>query len=95
MWRKQSRAQKAAAEAAELRTRAKKALEEAEADSASVSEEEIEHAKKRDKGFTKGHRRVNFSESSHLRSSWPTDEHDGDNNSNGAHGHSGKPPGHP
>ncbi|KAK4937585.1 ATP-binding cassette-type vacuolar membrane transporter Hmt1 [Elasticomyces elasticus] len=95
MWRKQSRAQKAAAEAAELRTRAKKALEEAEADSASVSEEELEHAKKRDKGFIKGHKRVNFSESSHLRSSWQTEDQDGGNQSSGGHGHSGKPPGHP
>ncbi|EXJ83306.1 hypothetical protein A1O1_06925 [Capronia coronata CBS 617.96] len=99
MWRKQSRAQKAAAEAAELRTRAKKALEDAEADSASVSEEEIEQARKqRDKGFTKGHKRVNFSGSSHLRASWPVDDQDGEaGNRSGSpdHGHSGKPPGHP
>ncbi|KIW34875.1 uncharacterized protein PV07_01622 [Cladophialophora immunda] len=106
MWRKQSRAQKAAAEAAELRTRAKKALEEAEADSASVSEEEVEQSKKRDKGqWSKGHKRVNFSESSHLRANWTVDEHDrdGDDRSDtsqtghgdSGHGHSGKPPGHP
>ncbi|KIX08204.1 uncharacterized protein Z518_02860 [Rhinocladiella mackenziei CBS 650.93] len=102
MWRKQSRAQKAAAEAAELRTRAKKALEEAEADSASVSEEELEHAKKRDKTFVKGHKRVNFSESSHLRASWPVDDQDGDTDERSDssqisqdHGHPGKPPGHP
>ncbi|EXJ87131.1 hypothetical protein A1O3_04089 [Capronia epimyces CBS 606.96] len=100
MWRKQSRAQKAAAEAAELRTRAKRALEEAEADSASVSEEEIEQAKKREKGFTKGHKRVNFSESSHLRASLQVDDQDRgkDDRSESprlGHGHSGKPPGHP
>ncbi|EXJ59537.1 uncharacterized protein A1O5_12162 [Cladophialophora psammophila CBS 110553] len=108
MWRKQSRAQKAAAEAAALRTRAKKALEEAEADSASVSEEEVEQSKKRDKGqWSRSHKRVNFSESSHLRANWTVDEHDrdrdGDDRSDssqtghgdGGHGHSGKPPGHP
>lgn len=109
MWRKQSRAQKAAAEAAELRTRAKKALEEAEADSASVSEEEIEQAKRREQslGFTKSHKRVNFSQSSHLRT-WLADEHDHDDSRSetsqaggapgagtGPHGHSSKPPGHP
>lgn len=102
MWRKQSRAQKAAAEAAELRTRAKKALEEAEADSASVSEEEVEQSKKRDRGSGRGHKRVNFSESSHLRASWALDDqdHDRDDRSESSqtgpgHGHSGKPPGHP
>lgn len=100
MWRKQSRAQKAAAEAAELRTRAKKALEEAEADSASVSEEEIEHAKKRDKSVVKGHKRVNFSQSSNLRAAWGTDDRDQDQRSvdsrdDHGHGHGGKPPGHP
>ncbi|KAJ4520079.1 ATP-binding cassette-type vacuolar membrane transporter Hmt1 [Exophiala dermatitidis] len=100
MWRKQSRAQKAAAEAAELRTRAKKALEEAEADSASVSEEEIEQAKRRDRGFTKGHKRVNFSESSHLRASWGVDDQsrgndDRSESSQHDRGNSGKPPGHP
>jgi ABC-type transport system involved in Fe-S cluster assembly fused permease/ATPase subunit len=105
MWRKQSRAQKAAAEAAELRTRAKKALEEAEADSASVSEEEIEQAKRREQGFTKSHKRVNFSQSSNLRT-WLGDDHDHDRDMDsrsdtshagapGPHGHSGKPPGHP
>ncbi|KIW19060.1 hypothetical protein PV08_03350 [Exophiala spinifera] len=98
MWRKQSRAQKAAAEAAELRTRAKKALEEAEADSASVSEEEIEHAKKRDKPGVKGHKRVNFSQSSNLRAAWGTEDRDHDQrsvDSRDDHGHGGKPPGHP
>lgn len=100
MWRRQSRAQKAAAEAAELRTRAKKALEDAEADSASVSEEEIEQAKKREKDFIKGHKRVNFSESSHLRASWLVDDSDAVERSEASHhdpghGHSGKPPGHP
>jgi ABC-type multidrug transport system ATPase subunit len=102
MWRKQSRAQKAAAEAAELRTRAKKALEDAEVDSTSVSEDEIENAKRRDKGFAKGHKRVNFSQSSNLRP-WSNDhERDGDSRSEGSqtggrghHGPSGKPPGHP
>ncbi|KIW40662.1 uncharacterized protein PV06_07839 [Exophiala oligosperma] len=98
MWRKQSRAQKAAAEAAELRTRAKKALEEAEADSASVSEEEIEQAKKRDKSVVRGHKRVNFSQSSNLRAAWGTDDRDQDQrsvDSRDDHGHGGKPPGHP
>lgn len=107
MWRKQSRAQKAAAEAAELRTRAKKALEEAEADSASVSEEEVEQAKRREQGlgFTKGHKRVNFSQSSNLRN-WLADDHDHDDSRSetsqaggggdpGPHAHSSKPPGHP
>lgn len=105
MWRKQSRAQKAAAEAAELRTRAKKALEEAEADSASVSEEEIEQAKRREQGYAKTHKRVNFSQSSNLRT-WLADDHEHDRDMDsrsdtsqaggpGAHGHSGKPPGHP
>ena len=77
MWRKQSRAQKAAAEAAELHTRARQKLEEAEADSASVSEEELEQSKNRDKSpWRKGHKRVNFSESSHLRANWtPNDQH--------------------
>lgn len=99
MWRKQSRAQKAAAEAEALRTRAKKALEEAEADSASVSEEEIEQAKRqRDKGYTKGHKRVNFSGSSHLRASWPAEDQDraAEERPGSTHqGDSGKPPGHP
>ena len=105
MWRKQSRAQKAAAEAAELHTRARRKLEEAEADSASVSEEELEqHSKKRDKSpWSKGHKRVNFSESSHLRANWTADERDGDAQSessqtvpaNDARENSGKPPGHP
>lgn len=109
MWRKQSRAQKAAAEAAELRTRAKKALEDAEADSASVSEEELDHSKRQ--SYRKGHKRVNFSQSSNLRP-WLGDEHDdsrSESSQTGAgegHGESsagvkdssrptGKPPGHP
>lgn len=45
MWRKQSRAQKAFAEAEELRLQARKAIEAAELDSASVSEEEIERVR--------------------------------------------------
>jgi ABC-type transport system involved in Fe-S cluster assembly fused permease/ATPase subunit len=102
MWRRQSRAQKAAAEAAELRIRAKKALEDAEVDSTSVSEDEIENAKSRGRGFSKGHKRVNFSQSSSLRP-WSKD-HDQDGDSRpesshtggqGHHGPSGKPPGHP
>jgi ATP-binding cassette, subfamily B, vacuolar membrane transporter HMT1/ACLQ len=103
MWRKQSRAQRAAAEAAELHTRARKAMEEAEADSASVSEDEFDQSRKREKGpWTKGHKRVNFSESSHLRANW-TAEEDGDAHSessqtgpaNGTPSHGRKPPGHP
>jgi ABC-type multidrug transport system fused ATPase/permease subunit len=99
MWRKQSRAQKAAAQAAELRTQANKALEDAEADSASVSEEEIEQAKKRE-GFSEGHKRVNFSESSNLRASWPATDLDSDSRPESSqpdpgHSSSGKPPGHP
>jgi ABC-type transport system involved in Fe-S cluster assembly fused permease/ATPase subunit len=106
MWRKQSRAQKAAAEAAELHTRARRALEEAEADSASVSEEELGQSKKRDQSqWTRGHKRVNFSESSHLRANWTAENQDQDGDAqsessqtgpaNGVHGHGGKPPGHP
>ncbi|KAJ9616451.1 ATP-binding cassette-type vacuolar membrane transporter Hmt1 [Cladophialophora chaetospira] len=106
MWRKQSRAQKAAAEAAELHTRARKALEDAEADSASVSEEELEQSRKRDKSqWTRGHKRVNFSESSHLRANWTADDQDRDGDAQSessqtgpapaVHGHGGKPPGHP
>ncbi|EXJ62087.1 hypothetical protein A1O7_02520 [Cladophialophora yegresii CBS 114405] len=106
MWRKQSRAQRAAAEAAELHTRARKALEEAEADSASVSEEELEQSKKRDQShWSRGHKRVNFSESSHLRANWTVSDRDQDGDAqskssqtgptDGAHGHGGKPPGHP
>lgn len=105
MWRKQSRAQRAAAEAAELHIRARKALEEAEADSASVSEEELDQSKKRDKSpWNKTHKRVNFSESS-LRAGWTAhdQEQDGDAQSessqtghdNRSNGHARKPPGHP
>lgn len=106
MWRRQSRAQKAAAEAAELHTRARKALEAAEADSASVSEEEVEQSKKRETGeWSKGHKRVNFSESSHLRANWTVDDQDQDGDAqsessqtgpaNGKLSQGGKPPGHP
>jgi ABC-type multidrug transport system ATPase subunit len=61
MWRKQSRAQQAQEEAEELRKQAKKVLESAEADSASVSEDEIERVKGR-KGHRRGasERNVNF-----------------------------------
>ena len=61
MWRKQSRAQQAQEEAEELRKQAKKVLESAEADSASVSEDEIERAKGR-RGHKRGasERKVNF-----------------------------------
>ena len=52
MWRKQSRAQQAQEEAEELRKQAKKVLESAEADSATVSEDEIDRVKGR-----LGHRR--------------------------------------
>jgi ABC-type transport system involved in cytochrome bd biosynthesis fused ATPase/permease subunit len=67
MWRKQSRAQKAKEEAEQLRDRARRKVEEAEADSASVSEDEVEAAKARAEGKAprpKGHKRVNFSQSS-------------------------------
>ncbi len=67
MWRKQSRAQKAKEEAEQLRDRARRKLEEAEADSTSVSEDEVEAGKARSEGkmpFRKGHKRVNFSQSS-------------------------------
>lgn len=98
MWRKQSRAQRAAAEAAELRTRAKRALEEAEADSASVSEEEVDHARKRGENnkSTPGHKRVNFSQST-LGRGWTMDDQEGGRDTTGGrgHGHGGKPPGHP
>lgn len=66
MWRKQSRAQKAAIEAEELRTQARKALEAAEADSASVSEDEVDRVKSK-----KSHKRVNFSQSSLGRPYYP------------------------
>jgi ABC-type transport system involved in cytochrome bd biosynthesis fused ATPase/permease subunit len=72
MWRKQSRAQKAKEEAEQLRDRARRKVEEAEADSASVSEDEVEAAKARADGKTpqrKGHKRVNFSQSS-LGKGW-------------------------
>jgi ABC-type transport system involved in Fe-S cluster assembly fused permease/ATPase subunit len=61
MWRKQSRAQQAQEEAEELRKQAKKVLENAEADSASVSEDEIERVKGR-RGQRRGasERKVNF-----------------------------------
>jgi ATP-binding cassette, subfamily B, vacuolar membrane transporter HMT1/ACLQ len=98
MWRKQSRAQKAAVEAEELRTRAKKTLEAAEADSASVSEDEGETVKGR-KGEAgsprrngRGHKKVNFSQSSlgtsHL--AYGNGEADDDPSAGGAHRH-----GHP
>lgn len=78
MWRKQSRAQKAAAEAEELHLRARAKLEEAEVDSASVSEEEIERVKAVKSGKAKGHKRVNFSQSSGLGKtpSWALGGHD-------------------
>lgn len=82
MWRKQSRAQKAAAEAEELRTQARKALEAAEVDSASVSEDEAERLKA--KSNRKGHKRVNFSQSSLGRAPAWSMEHD-----------DGRPKGHP
>jgi ATP-binding cassette, subfamily B, vacuolar membrane transporter HMT1/ACLQ len=61
MWRKQSRAQQAQEEAEELRKQAKKVLESAEADSASVSEDEIDRVKGR-RGHRRGpsERKVNF-----------------------------------
>lgn len=105
MWRKQSRAQKAAAEAEELRIRAKKALEAAEVDSANVSEDEVERAHvRRSNGLAKksimNHKRVNWSQSS-LAKGWTMD-HDKDDehgpasgNPSGSGNNGGKPPGHP
>ena len=99
---KQSRAQKAAQEAAELHHRARKALEDAEADSASVSEEELEqHTRRRDKSpWAKGHKRVNFSETSQLRTNYTAADRDRDNNvqsesSQAVQTNGGKPQGHP
>lgn len=107
MWRKQSRAQRAAIEAEELRSRAKKALEAAEVDSASVSEDETEPAKgtKKDHhktsygpsgllGVTRGHKRVNFSQSSLGQSSLAYDDETG-RSGESRHGSDGKPAGHP
>jgi len=89
MWRKQSRAQKAQAEAEELRIRARRKMEEAEIDSTSVSEDEAEVSRLRSEGKLKGvmsggvggagkgHKRVNFSQSS-LGKVWPRrDEEEG------------------
>ena len=82
MWRKQSRAQRAAREAEELHLRAKKLFEAAETDSTSVSEDE---GTKKGKSAKKGHKRVNFSQSSLGRApAWSMGEHD-----------SGMPDGHP
>ncbi|KAK5945653.1 ATP-binding cassette-type vacuolar membrane transporter Hmt1 [Knufia obscura] len=66
MWRKQSRAQKAAVEADMLRKQAQRTEEAAGIDSASVSEEEMERVKGKrgGSGSGKGHKRVNFSQSS-------------------------------
>ena len=95
MWRKQSRAQKAREEAEQLRDRARRKLEDAEADSASVSEDEAEIARRAadsrpgtSKG--KGHKRVNFSQSSLAKGWTPNDdEEEGSGKSVG-----GKPAGH-
>lgn len=100
MWRKQSRQQEAAAEAEELHTRARRALEAAEADSASVSEDEIERFNHKRGQSAKGHKRVNFSQSS-LGREW-----NGEDNGQGrtlarpaqtpsGRWQGGKPPGHP
>ena len=62
MWRKQSRVQRAALEAEELRAKARKAMEAAGVDSTNVSEDESSSKKAR-----KGHKRVNFSQSSIAR----------------------------
>ena len=93
MWRKQSRAQKAKEEAEQLRDRARRKLEEAEADSTSVSEDEAEAAKARSEGkmpFKRGHKRVNFSQSSLGRGWTAADVEDG-----GSKWVGGKPSGHP
>ena len=62
MWRKQSRAQQAQAEADQLRERAKKVLEGAEADSAAVSEDEVEKARARRHKRNISEKRVGFEE---------------------------------
>lgn len=91
MWRKQIRAQKAAVEADLLRAKAERAIKEAaESESLPVSEDEAEQAK--DKSITrvkseaakKGHKRVNFSQSS-LSHGWTADD-EGGSKSGGFHG---------
>lgn len=91
MWRKQSRAQKAKQEAEMLRVKARGMIEDAEADSASVSEDEAETGKRavgaggsssssrpsssrREGGGARGHKRVNFSQSSLARGVWNATE---------------------
>ena len=94
MWRKQSRAQKAKEEAEQLRDRARRKVEEAEADSASVSEDEVEAAKARSEGKMpqrKGHKRVNFSQSS-LGRGWTASDN---TEEGGSKWLGGKPSGHP
>jgi ATP-binding cassette, subfamily B, vacuolar membrane transporter HMT1/ACLQ len=94
MWRKQSRAQKAKEEAEQLRDRARRKLEEAEADSASVSEDEAEAAKARAEGKAparKGHKRVNFSQSTLGRGWTAADVEEG----GGEKWVGGRPSGHP
>ena len=93
MWRKQSRAQKAKEEAEQLRDRARRKVEEAEADSTSVSEDEVEAAKARSEGKMprKGHKRVNFSQSSLGRGWTAADVEEGGS----AKWVGGRPSGHP
>lgn len=102
MWRKQSRAQKAKEEAEILQSRARKTIEDAEADSASVSEDEAEAARSRSRpGNSRrhGHKRVNFSQSSLARGVWnAAEEPEGSKPSRsdeGAKWTGGRPPGHP
>ena len=99
MWRKQSRAQKAKEEAEILQNRARKTIEDAEADSASVSEDEAEAAKNRSKPATsrRGHKRVNFSQSSLARGVWNAAEEPSNSSQQeeGSKWSGGRPPGHP
>jgi ATP-binding cassette, subfamily B, vacuolar membrane transporter HMT1/ACLQ len=102
MWRKQSRAQKAKEEAEILQSRARKTIEDAEADSASVSEDEAEAARTRSRPGTSrkhGHKRVNFSQSSLARGVWnaaeePESSH-APQHDDGSKWTAGRPPGHP
>ncbi|RMZ81931.1 hypothetical protein DV738_g2011, partial [Chaetothyriales sp. CBS 135597] len=103
MWRKQSRAEKAQAEAEELRTRARKKVEEAEADSANVSEDELDQRRTTGEGILRtnrtprgaGHKRVNFSQSS-LGRVWNGEDRGRDEEEDGSGKWlGGRPAGHP
>ena len=111
MWRKQSKVQEAQRHAEELRSAAQKALDAAEVDSASVSEDELDGARdRRDKTVgtasssgsghlgVRGHKRVNFSHSSLGQSRLAYEEEDaGGASGSRARGveEGGRPHGHP